>query len=365
MQRGVSNAIFTLIFLGSLPVQAQAPAPANWNPKAAAAYLDQRASWWISWPRSARDNGTFCVSCHTAVPYALGRAALHRDLGETSPVPNEQKIFDNVVRRVRMWKEAEPFYPDQTSGLPKSSESRGTESILNALILVSRDARSGKLSEDARKALDNMWALQLKSGDTKGSWAWLQFHNAPFEGDSDFYGSALAAVAVGTAPGDYQAEAAIQPGLNMLRTWLQNRMDKQPLLDRAVFLWSSAKLHGLLTEAQQKKIIAEILEKQQIDGSFSMSALVGTWKRRDNSPLDEQGDGYATGLIALAFKQAGLPEAQDAVKRALAWLSRNQNPSDGRWAASSLNRHRELDSDAGRFMSDAATAYAVLALEKE
>jgi hypothetical protein len=76
-----------------------------------------------------------------------------------------------VVTRVRRWKEVEPFYPDQTSGLPKRSESRGTESIPNALILVWNDLPAGHLSADARLAPDNMWAVQLKSGDMNGSWA--------------------------------------------------------------------------------------------------------------------------------------------------------------------------------------------------
>ena len=91
--------------------------------------------------------------------------------------------------------------------------------------------------------------------------------------------------------------------------------------------------------------------------------MVGGWKRKDNTPLDTRSDGYATGLVAFALEQAGAPHAQAELKRALVWLSQNQNQSDGRWAAFSLNKQRELSSDAGRFMSDAATAYAVLALE--
>jgi hypothetical protein len=55
------------------------------------------------------------------------------------------------------------------------------------------------------------------------------------------------------------------------------------------------------------------------------------------------------------------PESQHALKRAIAWLRTNQR-EDGRWAAASLNKQRELSSEAGLFMSDAATAYAVLAL---
>src|SRR5689334_25001424 len=51
-----------------------------------------------------------------------------------------------LTKRVRTWHDVDPFYTDQASGLPKTSESRGTESILNALILVWRDAPTGHLS---------------------------------------------------------------------------------------------------------------------------------------------------------------------------------------------------------------------------
>lgn len=356
-------ACLTAVFCLGNHLSAQSSETATWSPKAAAAYLDQRSSWWISWPKSARDHETFCISCHTAAPYALGRPALHAPLQEQSAAPNEQKILDNIVKRVRMWKEVEPFYSDQTSGLPKTSESRGTESILDALILVWHDAPSGKLSADARLALDNMWALQLKTGDMKGSWAWLQFHNAPWEGDSQYYGTTLAAIAIGSAPGDYKSQPAIQPALKLLTAWLRTGMDAQTALDRVVLLWASAKIPGLLTDEQQKLIIEQTIAKQQPDGGFSTASMVGNWRRKDNTPLDVRSDGYATGLVAFALEQTGALQTQESINRAVNWLAHNQNPDDGRWAAWSLNKQRELESDAGRFMSDAATAYAVLALE--
>jgi len=72
-------------------------------------------------------------------------------------------------------------------------------------------------------------------------------------------------------------------------------------------------------------------------------------------------DGYATGLIAFELEQLNTLQTQAPLKNALTWLRHNQQP-DGRWAATSLNKERTLDSEPGRFMSDAATAYAVLAL---
>src|SRR6476646_4052526 len=145
-------------------IHAEADPSAGWNRKAAAAYLDQRAAWWASWPNAQRDHGTFCVSCHTALPYALARPSLRQPLGETAPSAAEAALVANVVKLVTNWRDMEPFYPDQLRGIPKTSESRATEAILNAVILSRRDARAGTLSDETRRALDNMWALQMKTG---------------------------------------------------------------------------------------------------------------------------------------------------------------------------------------------------------
>src|SRR3989442_2314601 len=186
-----------------------------WSAKAAAAYLDGRLAWWMGWASAARDHQTFCVSCHTVATYAMGRPALRSALGEQTASPTERKVLDNVIKRVRLWKEVAPFYPDETRGKPKTAESRGTESILNALILARYDAAAGKLSPEGRLALDNMWAEQLGAGEASGAWPWLQFHNAPWEGDSQYYGAALAAVAIGPAPGNYRSSPEIQGGMQL------------------------------------------------------------------------------------------------------------------------------------------------------
>src|SRR5437588_9856995 len=139
-------------------------ATSSWNPTGAAAYLDQREGWWAAWPVAARDHETFCVSCHTAVPYALSRPALRGALGEEAPSLNESKLLENVIKRVRLWKEVGPFYHDEGYA-HKADESRGTEAILNALVLASHDAQKGKSSDDTRTAFENMWSLQQTTGD--------------------------------------------------------------------------------------------------------------------------------------------------------------------------------------------------------
>jgi squalene-hopene/tetraprenyl-beta-curcumene cyclase len=347
--------------------------PSSWSPKAAASYLDGRAEWWMSWPGAARDHETFCISCHTALPYALSRSALGRVLGQKAPAPGERRVLDNVIKRVRLWNEAKPFYGEQV-GAGKALQSRGTESVLNALILATFDARNSTLSVDTRAAFRNMWALQETTGDESGAWPWLDFGLEPFEAkDSVFYGAALAAIAVGAAPDNYRQSTEIQGYLKLMRDYLDREYARQSLSNQAVLLWASSKLPNLLSPKQQISIVDDLLSKQQSDGGWNLSSLAWTWhgsslkwllrlcSRSENPPLGGKSDGYATGMITYVLEQYGLPRDNPHLQRALDWLGRNQSKSDGRWPGYSLNHPRE-QSPTGLFMSDAATAYAVLAL---
>ena len=353
----------------------QTTSTGSWNQKAAAAYLDRRDGWWMSWDGAARDHQTFCVSCHTAVPYALSRPVLRAALDEKGPSANELRLIENVRTRVRLWQETEPFYTDKSGR--KASESRGTEAVLNALVLASFDAQDGQLRSATQTAFDNMWAQQQTSGYTEGAWAWLQFGLKPWEAqDSEYYGATLAAVSVATAPGDYASTPQIQTNLKLLREYLRREYSSQSLANRVALLWASAKMPGLLDPQERDALVYEILSKQQADGGWNLplvartwrdwgpSALFGRWKRGDGTLQDVNGDGYATGLIVYALREVGVSPENAQLKLGRAWLVRNQDKVRGLWASDSLNRRRSPTSNTGLFMSDAATAFAVLALSE-
>jgi hypothetical protein len=335
---------------------------AGWDRRAAERYLDSREVWWQGWDRTQKDHGTYCISCHTQMPYGLARPILRQELGEAAPSGAERAMLDSIEKRVRMWKDVEPFYLDAKYGAGKEIESRNAESVLNAVILTSYDQRQGHLSDTTRTAFDNAWALQSKTGPVAGAWVWQNFHYTPWESpESEYHGAALMAVAVGNAPDHYRDSIKITANIEALRGYLTSHYEAQPLLNKIVTLWASAHFPGLLTREQRSELLADLATRQRQDGGWSLSDL-GTWERVDNTPLETRSDGYATGLIVMVLEENTVPDSR--VKRGLDWLVANQDKTTGAWPAWSLNKNRDPKSNIGEFMSDAATSYAVLALDE-
>ena len=346
----------------------------NWNPQAAATYLDSREVWWQNWPPAQVDHGTLCISCHTVVPYALVQPALQRDLHQGEMPAPEKIMMDSVEKRVSEWSTMVPFYSDAAYGPGKTAESHATEAVLNAVILASHDAGEGNLRAVTRTAFDEAWALQETTGENAGGWKWQDFHLAPWESsESAYQGAALLAVALGNAPDRYASESEVHAHLDGLQSYLRRQYAAQPLMSQLYVLWASAKLPGLLNEPEKKSLIEKLQGVQQADGGWALSSideqglkqrgwrryLGDQWTRLDHPA---QSDGCATGLAVVAMEEAGVTRQDPTLMRGLEWLERHQEP-DGEWQASSLNESRDPNSDVGRFMNDAATGYAVLALE--
>ena len=188
-----------------------------------------------------------------------------------------------------------------------------------------------------------------------GSWTWNKTGLAPLECD-DYYGAVYAALGVGQAPEGYAASAPARQGVARVTAYLQAQAP--PNLHHKIWLlWASLTYEGLMTPAQREQTIQELLPLQRADGGWSLPSL-GNWKTRDGVGNDEPSasDGYATGLVVYALRQAGVSAQQDAVRRGVNWLRNNQRLS-GRWFIASLNGRTK------HVISNAGTALSVLALK--
>jgi squalene-hopene/tetraprenyl-beta-curcumene cyclase len=261
-----------------------------------------------------------------------------------------------------MWSQMVPFYSDANNGPGKTAQAHATEAVLNAVVLASYDSRQGHLRPITRKAFDAAWALQLGSGDDAGGWLWQDFHLAPWESNQSAYqGVALLAVQVGNAPNGYATEPAVRPHRQHLVDYLRRRYASQPLINQIYVLWASAKISELLSVDERKTLIQKIQSLQQTDGGWKLASLT-QWKRVDDSLEPTESDGLATALAVLAMEESGSGVHDQSLNRGLAWLVQHQE-KDGDWRSASPNKLRDPESNIGRFMSDAATGYAVLALD--
>jgi squalene-hopene/tetraprenyl-beta-curcumene cyclase len=311
------------------------------------------------------------------VPYLLARPALRRAMAVSEPTSQEARLLQEVVWRV-------DSHPDHESlSDSKHKGERGTGAVLNALILACQDAalKRSRPSEITRKAFRQLWETQREDG----AWDWIDVAQEPDESaDSQYYGAALAAIAVGNAPGiQYLGEADATGNVYKLRAYLKGWYAGQNLYNRTWMLLASSRLAGLLNRERREGLMDELKAKQNGDGGWSLYKL-GPWRWSKASPpfappgkpdtsLLEKSDGFATGLIAYALLRAELPADDPALSRAIAWLKANQkevriDPHVWKcWRTYSLNHDRETGGEHGGdwkqlLMSDMATAFAVLAL---
>jgi squalene-hopene/tetraprenyl-beta-curcumene cyclase len=326
----------TLLFVASAapadfpkpaPTQPDEPLAKQFSATKAAEYLD---SVGVNWTRTQK-----CITCHTNMPYLTARPLLPGDDG---------------------WKEVRAFLEKDVESWSNGGKPRGdTYVVATAFALAFNDAqKSGKLHDATRAALDRMFDVQLKTGE----WNWLKCDWPPLEHD-DYYGATLAALAVGIAPGDYAKTDKAVAGINKLRAYFK-KTSAPDLHHTAMLLWASTKLDGLMTADEQKKAIAALKEKQHKDGGWCLPSL-GKYNRRDDekTPNDPNADsdGYGTGFVTYVLLQAGVKPNDAAVANGVKWLKANQRES-GRWYTRSLNN------DKAHYITNAGTAFCVLALNE-
>ena len=362
------TVLVLIVVLSASPVAQAGGERKSWKLDEARKYLDERQNAWFAFSSADRGEGetrTSCVSCHTVLPYVMARPVL-RKIAETG-TEQEKKLLTQTRMRVENWKEldSEAFGLFYDSSARKKKESWGTEAVLNTVILAFDDRIQGRSSpsEGTKKAFANLWQAQVQTGDHQGTWDWLDFNMGPWEWkEARYFGASLAAIAVGTAPGYYTpgTDADTDARVMLLRDYLKNGLQGQSLHNRVWGLWASTKVKGILTEAEQKQLIDQLLDKQHDDGGWSLSSL-GTWVRSDGTAQASESDGYATGLVLYVLQIAGVPKDGVKIAKGLDWLKSNQLPT-GAWQGFSVNKKRDPASHSGKFMSDAATAFAVLAL---
>ncbi|VTR95389.1 Squalene-hopene cyclase OS=Rhodopirellula europaea SH398 GN=RESH_02251 PE=4 SV=1: Prenyltrans_1 [Gemmata massiliana] len=307
------------------PTRADEPLAKKLSYTKAAEYLDGVG---VNWTRE-RD----CITCHTNMPYLTARPLLKGDAG---------------------WKEVRKYLETDVTNWSAGGKPRGEAYIVaTAFALAYNDAQQANaLHATTKAALDRMWTVQRATGD----WKWLKCDWPPLEHD-DYYGAVLAALAVGYAPGDYAKTEAAKAGVAKLKTYLK-KTPAPDLHHTAMLLWASTKLDGLLTADEQAKAIKSLKAKQRKGGGWSLPSL-GEYKRRDadKTPNDPNADsdGYGTGFVTFVLLQAGEKPNDPALAGAIKWLKTNQRAS-GRWYTRSLNN------DKAHYITNAGTAFCVLAL---
>jgi len=334
------------------------PLAQTFSPEKSAEYLDAIAAFWMRKSDASKDRHS-CGACHANFAYMMARPLLLKEKPES------------LLAETRLWMEqqADTLNP-QTPHDSRSGKYhfRGAAPTL-AAGLVFHDLHTGaELRPTTRKALDKMWAAQRPvAADERHSGPW--YNNGGFCWDLSApeldgnYSAILAAIAVGTAPDGY-ARGEKSKEITQLRRYLAKRLSEREkdLHAQALCLWAASRLDGLLSATERETLVRSLLATQCSDGGWSLASLGGQW----NGPSQKKvGDGYATGLVVYALRQAGLPAERPEIARGVAWLKKNQRASGG-WFTPNADRSQTVGGIGTHDLAilNLGTAYAVMALHE-
>lgn len=321
--------------------RADEPLAKEFSLKKSAEFLDGVAG---AWTRQHK-----CGACHTNYPYLMARPAL---LNKNTPAP----VHDEIRK----------FFEDRVANWDKSKPRFDAEVVATAAYLAMNDSQTtGKLHPLTRQALERMWTVQLENG----RWDWFYKgwgrHEGHFGGgpygwppmlQGHYYGAALAAIGVASAPDHYAQSDQAKAGLEKLRLYFKNNPPPS-LHDKAMLFWAAQKLDGLMTPAEKHYTIKELFAVQNEDGGWGLPDVGNYLIRRDGSAIDRKvSDGYGTGYVIYILRQANIPASDERIQRGVVWLKTHQRES-GRWFTQSVNDYRN------HAVTNAGTCYAVLALK--
>ncbi len=139
------------------------------------------------------------------------------------------------------------------------------KAMQNAIILTYFDLGHGHLRPITRKAFDEAWALQEKTGELAGAWnlAGLPYGDRGRGTSRRYQGTALFLKAVEDAPDHYADEPDVREQTAKLEGYLHTHYAEQPVMNQLYVMWASGKAKDVLPKTEREALLLKVHGLQQ------------------------------------------------------------------------------------------------------